>query len=67
MSNFALLLETLNLAAAAASAAAGARKVYEALRESAQQAEQLTTEQSAQLDAKAAEIFASPASQPSGR
>lgn len=67
MNTFAVLLEALNLAAAATSAAAGARKVYEALRESAQQSEQLTVEQSAQLDAKAAEIFASPASQPSGR
>jgi hypothetical protein len=65
--DYATLVKVLELTAAATSAAAQAREVYNALRESAQQAEQLTPEQAAELDAKAEAVFSSPASQPSGR
>ncbi len=62
-----LLLQVLNWVATAVDAAAKARAVYDSLRESAQQSQELTPEESAALDARAEEIFASPASQPSGR
>ena len=67
MDTFAILLKVLQLSAAAAEAAKGARAIYEALREAAQQSRQLTPEQSAQLDQEAKAVFAAPESQPSGR
>jgi hypothetical protein len=65
--NFALLLEVLGIAAAAADAAAKSKAVYQKLREAAQQSHELTDTESAELDAKAEAIFSGPASQPSGR
>lgn len=62
-----ILLQVLEWMAVAMDAAAKARAVYNALRESAQQSEELTPEQTADLDARAEAIFASDASQPSGR
>jgi len=62
-----MALKALELAAAAADAAAKAKEVANILKKHAQQSQELTPEQSAELDAKAEAIFASDASQPSGR
>jgi len=62
-----MALKALELAAAAADAAAKSKEIANVLKAAAQQSNELTEEQSAQLDAKAEEVFASPASQPSGR
>lgn len=64
---FATIIKVLQLAAAAASAAAQARELALAIRNAYQQSNELTAEQSAELDALAAQVFSSPESQPSGR
>lgn len=64
---FALLLKILEAAAAAADALTRIRRLYLEFKAEAQRANELTPEQSAELDAKAEVIFASEASQPSGR
>lgn len=65
--SFVALLEILNIVAATAEAAVRARQTYNKLKEAALQNKELTPEQAAQLDARAEAIFASAASQPSGR
>ncbi len=60
-------MEILEMAAAAASAAARAKRVYEKFKEQAQRDKAFTPEESAFLDQKAEDIFASPAQLPSGR
>ena len=67
MNQLALALELLEMAAAAASAAARAKRVYDKFKEQAQRDKELSPEESAYLDQKAADIFASPAQLPSGR
>lgn len=62
-----LILEVLNAAATAADAAAKTKAAYQKVRAAYQQSKELTPEEDAQLDARAAEIFASEASKPSGR
>lgn len=64
---FKLLIDALEIAAASADAAARARVIYNTLMASAQQSKELTPEQSAQLNTRAHDIFASEASKPSGR
>jgi len=61
------LIKILSVASAAADAALKAKQVYQTLRESAQQSQQLTPEQSKELDDRAAAIEASEANKPSGR
>ena len=65
--NFALIIQLIELAAAAADAAAKARLAYQTVRDAYQQTHELTPTEEAQLDARAAAIFASEASKPSGR
>lgn len=65
--NYALALELLNILAATADAAAKSKAAYLKVREALKQTHELTDEQSAELDARAEAIFASPESQPSGR
>ena len=67
MNGFALALQALELTAAAMSAAAAARRVYEGVRAQAERTNEFTPEQVAELDAKAEAIFASAAQQESGR
>jgi hypothetical protein len=64
---FTTVIKIIQLAAAAADAARQAREIAVALQKALQQSGELTPEQSAQLDAEAAAIFAGPTSQPSGR
>jgi len=64
---FELALQILAAAAAATDAAAKSKQAYEKVRLSLQQTHELTDAQSAELDRRAEAIFASPASQPSGR
>jgi len=61
------LNEALSNAAAAIELAARTKLLYETLRKAAQQSRALTLEEDAAIDARAAGIFASPESQPSGR
>lgn len=65
--DFATAIKILQLAAAAASAAAQARQIATIVQTSLKQSAQLTPEQSAELDALAQRIFEAPESQPSGR
>lgn len=67
MSQFALALKALQLAIAAAEAATRAQEVYKTLKEQGQRDKAFTKEESELLDENAKEIFASPASQISGR
>lgn len=67
MDAFTLAIKGLEAAAAAAAAYASARAIAVDLKTAAQQSKELTPEQSAELDAKAEAIFASPEAQPSGR
>jgi hypothetical protein len=62
-----LLLQILQVAAATASAAAQARKVFNDAKAAAQQSGELTDAESVELDRRANEIFASAAQQSSGR
>jgi uncharacterized protein (DUF2384 family) len=67
MTQFQLALLALEWAIASADATAKARAVYNAIAEQAKRDHAFTPEESAALDAKAAEIFGSEASKPSGR
>lgn len=67
MNGFLLAIQALDAVAAAADAYQRASAIANALKQSAQQSQELTAEQSAELDAKAETVFASAASQPSGR
>lgn len=67
MNTFAIALQALQLAAATASAAASARRIYEGVKAQAQRTGELTPDEVAQLDAEAARIFSSPEQQESGR
>jgi len=67
MTKFAIALQILQWINAGAEALAKMRRTYEVFVEQAKRDKELTEAESAELDAKAAEIFASPASQLSGR
>lgn len=67
MNAFQIALQTLQLAAATASAAASARRLYEDFKIQAQRTGEMTPEEVAQLDAEAEKIFNSPAQVESGR
>lgn len=64
---FKLTQDALKYAAAVAEAAAGARRIAEALHEAAQRSTQLTDTEKQQLRAEADAVFAGPGSQLSGR
>lgn len=67
MNKFLFAIKLLEAVNAGVEALARSRRVYEEFVEQAKRDQELTDAESAELDAKAAEIFASEASKPSGR
>jgi hypothetical protein len=67
MTKFQMALMALQTVSAATKALADARQVYEVFKAEAARTQELTPEENAELDAKAAEIEASEAQKPSGR
>lgn len=67
MEKAALIMKAIQTAGAIAQALVAARETYEVLIAEAERNKELTSGEAANLRAEAALIFASPASQPSGR